>query len=274
MKIKLVLILAMLTFAFPMFAQDDNFEDYQFDDSTALDEAKQPYFALALGGTASFLFANYDDINAQGLPSNLHWDNFYGEDVTFSGPTMMWGFDVFTALSPLLNNTRLGISYKAGSQEISQSIVMPDTPLNDILDFNVYRSLEVNMAGLHIDYAFVPIKSLAIVGGMGLHLGNMYIEQARSLPTVHWNDTGITTGNSDRMHYSFIGVEPQVSVEYALTGFLMLRLHGSYIVSFDNPFVDHAWTINGNNELTSVPSSVSPNGFNVGIGLYLGLFNY
>ena len=105
----------------------------------------------------------------------------------------------------------------------------------------------------------------------------MTLEQYKTVLPRSWKEGGALVDPNlfnEQYKYSYIAIEPQISIEYAITGFLMLRAAGSYVLAFDNPFSSNVWTINGNNPYSDVPSSVKPQGFSASIGLYLGLFNY
>jgi len=258
--IKIIIIIAILLPSNILLSQDNEFENYAFDDN---DKQKLPYFALSFGINANFLFMNYDEINKKS--SIIHTDPLH-----FSGPVIGWGFDFFSAMSPLVNNARVGISYFSGSQakELTETISL----MNTSVDINHHRKLSVSNVGIHFDYAFVPIKSLAILPGLGVKLGTMTLEQYRTQLPVDWS--GVYSSNGEKLEYSYIALEPQISVEYAITGFLMVRGAGYYVLPFDNPFYSNVWTTNGNNSYSGVPKSVKPQGFSASIGLYLGLFNY
>ncbi|MDR0927483.1 MAG: hypothetical protein LBO69_06930 [Ignavibacteria bacterium] len=273
-NIKFFTLLLLLAISFPLFAQDDDFENYSFDDNS--EPTKLPYFALSIGGTSSFLFMDYDDINKKpfhnGATNNL-WKDVLDDE--FSGPMVCWGFDFFTALSPLLNNFRIGINYETGSKSLEMNYDEADLDNGITTTINLTRKLSVSSTGLHFDYAWVPLKSLAILPGIGVKLGAMGIEQyATSIP-ADWNGAGFYNGEiNEKIEYTFMAFEPKVNIEYALTSFLMLRASASYVLTIDNPFYENAWTINGNNEYTGAPDSVKPQGFAASIGLFLGLFNY
>ena len=242
----------------PLKAQDERLDDFTFE-SEEMEDPKQPYFALSIGVTGNLLFTNYDELNNKFIaPKNME---------LFEGPMFTLGFNVFTALSPFVNNVRLGISYNSGSKLTEMKTV------EESIETNSTRNLSMQMTGIHFDYAFVPFKSFAILPGIGINLGNMKFEEFNKISSpVSWNDIKATENN--QLNYSFMAVEPQVNLEYALTGFLMLRAGVSYIASFDNPLSTYAWTINGNNELKDVPSDINPKGLNVKLGIFLGLFNY
>lgn len=273
-QIKIIIIIAALLSCNLIFAQDDEFENYAFDDN---ETQKSPYFALSFGGNTHFLFMNYDEINKKlGIRE-------VSNKLNFSGPIFGWGFNFFSAMSPLVNNARIGINYFSGNQvkEFNNYLPMMDTGGSIYnVNENYYRKLSVSHTGIHFDYAVVPTKSLAILPGLGLKMGSMVLEEYKTLfvdgTPKEWNKQGLinTISLNEKIEYSYIALEPQLNIEYAITGFLMLRAAGSYVLSFENPFYNNAWTINGNNSLSGVPKSVKPQGFSASVGLYLGLFNY
>ncbi len=251
-------------------AQDDEFENYAFDDNK---KEKHPYFALSFGVNANFLFMNYDEINKKFSCENELCDKC--DNLSFSGPIVGAELNFFTAMSPFINNARLGISYFWGIQEIEYKEAIP-TPLSGVEEAGfIYnnRELSVSNCGIHFDYAIVPFKSLAILPGVGLKFGSMTLEHFETTLPENWNNNYVSS-IGEKLEYSYVSVEPQMSIEYAITGFLMLRAAGRYVFSFDSPFVSNVWTINGDNPYSGVPKSVKPQGFSASIGLYLGLFNY
>ena len=281
-SLKIFLVCASLIFlalSRSAFSQDNEFESYMFDDDKASTQ-KTPYFALSFGVTTSFLFMNYDDINSKPLPKTSleaeSWKDVFGKE--FSGQMRTIGFNFFTALSPLVNNARLGVSYQTGSMQLEKTHytrIENDTHSEIVEAENYFRNLSVRMTGGHFDYAIVPMKSLAILPGVGVKWGKMTLEQYMTSIPASWNE-GLVTSNSisEKLNYSFLSFEPQVSVEYALTGFFMIRAAGSYMVTIDRPLAKNVWTINGNNPYSGVPKGVKPQGFALTLGLYLGLFNY
>jgi len=270
--VKSCCLIAMLLITTNIKAQDDEFENYAFDDNKA---DKTPYFALSFGWNANFLFMNYDEINKR------LWSPGVVDKLGFSGPVFGSRLDFFTAMSPLVNNARLGVNYFWGSQAkeltASNMVYEPNSGTYFHIYLNFYRKLSINSFGVHFDYAIVPFKSLAILPGIGLKLGTMSLEYYETILPKDWENpdrVALIHNANEKLTYYYASVEPQISIEYAITGFLMLRGAGSYSFDFDRPLVNNIWTINGNNPYSGVPKSVSPKGFSASIGVYLGLFNY
>lgn len=265
--ISLVLALGLINTPTPVAAsaQDDRLDDFTFE-SEQLEELKQPYFAISAGVTGSLLFMKYDELNKK----NSHQASLE----EFDSPMFMFGFNIFSALSPFVNNTRVGFSYQAGSKTSEADITLTENTNTEVL-VNCTNKLSMQLAGIHFDYAFVPTKSLALLPGVGLKWGTMTFENFSTVLPQSWNTPkNQLTEPNNQMKYSFMAIEPKLDIEYALTGFLMLRASAGYILAFDNPLAKHTWTINGNNELTDVPKSIKPQGFSLQFGLFLGLLNY
>jgi hypothetical protein len=74
------------------------------------------------------------------------------------------------------------------------------------------------------------------------------------------NVTRILTGS----FYIFI---PSVAFEYAITGWLALRVGASYVA-----MVAPTWKVDANYDLLGVPSNVNGNGFMANLGLLIGTF--
>ena len=72
--------------------------------------------------------------------------------------------------------------------------------------------------------------------------------------------TRILTGS----FYIFI---PSVAFEYAITGWLAVRVGASYVA-----MVAPTWKVDANYDLLGVPSNVNGNGFMANLGLLIGTF--
>ncbi|MFP4529591.1 MAG: hypothetical protein ACLFQX_13680, partial [Candidatus Kapaibacterium sp.] len=135
--------------------------------------------------------------------------------------------------------------------------------------------------GFAIDYAITPIKSLAILPGLNLGWGSMTLE---AFQTRKYADGGMDWGefNPGRDGYDFMKhaeagfmfVEPTLNVEFALTSFSMIRVSGSYAVTFTGSVFTTDWEFNRITPLENVPDGINGNGFKLQAGLFIGLFNY
>ena len=95
------------------------------------------------------------------------------------------------------------------------------------------------------------------LGGTGIPV---YTPSGALLGSPPNNVTRILTG-------SFYMIIPSVSFEYAVTGWLALRLGASYV-----GMVGPSWKIDSNYDLLGVPSDVNGNGFMANLGLLVGTF--
>ena len=259
MKKILFFILASLVFNIACItninAQDDRLDDFEFENEEI--DASAGYFSLGLGVTGNLLFMNYDDINSKYLaPKSLK---------DFDGPLFPLGIEFFTALP---HNLRLGVTYQNVSKLRDAEAAMEDTEAK----LKYTSELSNNMTGVIFSYALLPFSSFAVAPGIGLNFGKMTLNNFTSPTSVEFGET--TNYYNEQIKYSYWAVEPQLNIEYAVTSLLMLRLGVSYLIDFDNPFADNAWSINGGNAYNNVPSTMMPQGLNVKFGVFIGLFNY
>lgn len=135
----------------------------------------------------------------------------------------------------------------------------------------------ITMNGFSLDYGYVPFKGFAILPGLNLGWGRYELESIETPLNVDWSDfdkIDITNTKMNQIENSFMFVQPQISFEYAVTNFAMLRANVAYNVTFDNPLVDKEWVLNKTTDIKNVPSKMNSNGVSFEIGIYLGLFNY
>ncbi len=255
---KFFVLFALLLSVAVLKAQDDDFEGFSFD-TEPLRSEKSPYFAVGAGYQYSFLFLNYDDLNK--YAKNIDLDDFDG--IFYVG-----GIHGFTGLV-IVPNLRLGFFGISGSKITEKDISAYGSETEK-------RASELNIAmnGFSLDYGIVPFKALAILPGVNFGWGRLEIESYQSQPTKNWADIGLDNNKMHRIENSFMFVQPQINIEYAVTNFAMLRLNASYNITFDNPLSDKKWVYNNHTELSNVPSGINSKGFSAQIGLYLGLFNY
>lgn len=239
-------------------AQDDDFEDFSFDTKPLRNE-KNPYFAIGAGYQYSFLFLNYDDLNK--YVQSIGLDDYDG--IFYVG-----GIHGFTGLV-VVPNLRLGFFGLSGSK-----ITGKDIHAFGLETEKRASELTIEMNGFSLDYGIVQVKELAILPGVNFGWGRLEIESYQSKPTKNWDNIGLDDNKMHRFENSFMFVQPQISIEYAVTNFAMLRLNAIYNLTFDNPLSDKKWVYNNHTELAGMPSGINSKGFSAQIGLYLGLFNY
>ncbi len=237
-------------------AQDNDLDDFTFDDEEI--EAKSDYFTMGVGITGNLLFMKYDDLNSKFLtPKNI--DNF-------SGPMFPLGYEIFFTF---IDNARIGFTYQTDSK--LKELISNNEELVSIKNT---AKLSNSMFGLSFSYALIPFESFAIVPSLGVNLGDMTFDNFTSPTSVEYDSKETTIYENTQINYSYLAIEPQLNLEYAITKFLMLRAGVSYVLTLDSPFVKNAWSINGNNVYLNVPDGLKPQGLNVKLGLFVGLFNY
>ena len=250
-----------LLVALPLVAQDDEIDDLTFEEVELQDE-DVPYFAVGLGPVLSLSFANVTDLNARNAPLGIP---------EFGTTAVQWGAELFTAIG-VVPDVRLGFSYVSGtSRAVSGNTMLLMANGDSVAGKN---SAEYNLRnlGIHADYAFVPVKGLAILPGIGLGFGSQTLSTFKSANSRTWDD--YTNFASDPDQYSELSRQtvnflPRLSIEYAFTPFVAIRGQASYTLQMS----DGDWRGNRTANVTGVPSSVSMTAFNAQVGLFLGLFN-
>lgn len=252
----LTAILVALSLISTCWAQDEKLDDLSFDEAALQDEA-MPYFAIGVGPVFNFAFASTTDINARAKSLGL-------EEV--NSPVFQIGAEIFTAVG-IVPNVRFGFSWVSGTSTVSG-----DVAVNAV---NVKRSMAygITSRAFHLDYALVPIKSLAILPGIGLGWGNHRIEIYQSTPTFVWNPNDSTIAQSPNAYsviqQSTLYLLPRLNIEYALSPFLNLRAQAAYTWQFNTS----DWIGNQHATVTNVPSSISVSGLSLQFGVFVGLFN-
>ncbi len=259
MKKALFLLLFALVATTRLFAQDDELDNFSFE-TEPLKSESNPYFSVGAGYQLTFLSLNYDEINKY-VADKLGLDKF-------EGIFTLGGVHGFTGLV-VIPNTRLGFYGISGSKFTEKE--------NSSTNLKRTAELKVVINGFSIDYGIVPVKSLAVLPGLNFGWGNYTLETTETPTSIDWNDVdSINVGSAkmNRIENKFMMVQPQLSVEYAVTNFAMIRANVHYNLTFDNPLVDKKWTFNKDAELKNTPNKMNSNGLGLQIGLYLGLFNY
>lgn len=258
MKNILVLLITLAIGNFAYALQDDRIDDYSFE-SSELKTESTPYFAIAGGATFTFQFANFDAVN-----NHLKANNFnVGE---FSGQVNLWGGEGFTGLV-YVPNLRMGFFSYGGSKVLANDSVAFSTS-------NVKREVEytIGLTGISLEYAYVPLKSFAIVGGLAFGKGDISIQTYHSTSETKWEDFKPDVDQYNNLNLAeanYWFVKPNVHFEYALTNFLMFRFGASYNYTFGSD-----WNQNYSSALKNVPDDLNANALQLQAGIFLGLFNY
>lgn len=258
MNRSLIALLLALTTLSPLWAQDEKLDDLSFEEAPLKDEAV-PYFAIGVGPVFNFVFADTKDVNAQALKLGLKEIN---------SPIFQLGAEIFTAVG-VIPDLRLGFSWISGSASSSS-----DTSVGGIADKRTMM-YGISSRTFHLDYAWVPVKSLAFLPGVGLGWGEQRMEMYQSAGELDWNQ--ITDPSSlaplpnayTILQQNTLYFLPRLNVEYAVTPFLNLRLQGAYTLVLSKS----DWIGNRNATVKNVPDNISVSGLNVQFGVFVGLFN-
>ncbi len=236
----------LLNFAF----SQDNL-NFQFEESE-LQEMKPQYFGLGGGYLGSFSFVKLDDIKGMVLNDGLD---------EIKSPIFLSGAEGFTAIG-IIPNIRIGFFGYSGSKVTERTIG----------DSTKGVSYELEYMGFAVDYGFILFKSFALLPGFNLGWSGINIERYLNRKEFDWNELN-TNGSSNRYFFKIDGkfwfVEPKLSIEYAVTPFLMVRAALGYPVA-----ISKDWKLNRNESLLNVPSSLNTTGLKVQLGIFVGLFNY
>ena len=155
---------------------------------------------------------------------------------------------------------------------MSEDLLLEITPGDSITG---KRSAEYNLRtiGIHVDYALVPTKGLAILPGVGIGFGTQTYSTFQSANNRAWSDyEGVYAPAPDQfseISRQTLNLLPRLNIEYAFTPFIAIRGQASYTLQLSG----NDWTGNRIATVTGVPESVSFDAFNAQVGIFLGLFN-
>lgn len=256
---KLFLLVLLVIGTTNLFSQDNELDNFSFE-TEPLKSESTPYFAVGAGYNFNFLMMNYDEVNKY-VVEKLGLEKF-------KGVFTINGVHGFTGLV-VIPNTRLGFFGMTGSKEVSKENVSLNTKMSS--------ELIVSVNGFSLDYGLVPFKGFAILPGFNFGWGNYTLETIETPAKFDWSEIdkiNVGSAKMNRIENKFMFLQPQVSFEYAVTNFAMLRANVNYNLTFDNPLADKSWTFNKEAEIKNPPSKLNANGLGIQIGIYLGLFNY
>jgi hypothetical protein len=172
---------------------------------------------------------------------------------------------VYILVVPNLRVGGVGMSGSSSSVSIDPQGVRRDAKLN------------VGFGGVTVEYVFTLMDRMDLALGTMLGTGGIDITLRHD---VGGNDTwdgegklwsswpnGAPTNTSRTLSGSFYVVVPSVSVEYALLGYLAVRIGASYVEMFAP-----TWKVDENHDLVGVPSDVTGRGFMIHAGILVGTF--
>jgi hypothetical protein len=170
----------------------------------------------------------------------------------------------------LLPNVRVGGVGMSGSLSSS---AMAGTVRKD-------ADISVGFGGVTFEYVInlAPRFDVAfgtMIGGGGIDItlrqdvgGNKtWFQEWSSFGSGNYETAGQVNNVEREMSGSFLVLIPSVNFEYALTGWLGVRLGASY-VSMSAP----SWSLDATHDLVGVPSAISGKGFMINAGLFLGTY--
>jgi hypothetical protein len=257
--------LVLLLCSLPLPAQDldEDFEE-EFPDQPLA------YVGLGPGVTATFIFMDLTELNK--LARAFEVDEF-------GGPlSVVGGGVIFTPI--FIPNIRVAVHAYGGYHRSSRPkrfIVDTDTSVyNRTLRFGIrFQGM------LGVDYAIPLTRKFTVLPGVMAGWGSYALEFMQSGdpnanfadawdPRRFANDTAATMAHFNsavRMLNYHAFVNPSLHLEYAITGFLMIR--GS--VGYRYGVLDNDWTNEANTTYSNVPE-IKANGVAAQIGIFGGLF--
>lgn len=260
-------ILLLLCACTGLWAQDDQLDDFTIED-VPQEDVSTPYFGVGGGFVASFFFANFDELNKLvDTPGMLAGKKF-------DGSILMLGAQGFAAI-PFIPNTRIGFTSAGGSKSVEGTALVGDAP--NAVSYKRKFEYFVTYSALTFDYAFTPIKGLAVLPGIMGGWGSMKV-RASQTPAVGERTIGgefnFGTGTNNtykEIVASHTTITPNLNIEYAVTPFSMIRVGAGYNVSLGTP----SWEAdNGITTVTGVSKDINMSGLSVQAGIFIGLFNH
>ncbi len=243
-----------------IYSQESNIDEFNYEVEEVKTES-QSYFSIGAAYTANFNFINFDDVNL--INKKFGFDDF-------KSPMFSNGFEIKTG-TVLFKNFNVGFfSYSGLIQKNT------DTSINST-NYKRTSNFSAENLGFLLEYSFVPLKSLAISPGVQIGFGKIGVEYSQSPENVNYSELqSQPTTNSfyNSFEKSFLNIEPKLSIEYAVTTFLMFRVTTSYNISIDNPVSGGNWTYNGASEITNMPEKINLQNFNLQLGIFVGLMNF
>jgi hypothetical protein len=170
----------------------------------------------------------------------------------------------------VIPNVRVGFMAMSGSRTATTANI--PTGIRQDVD------VSISFGGFTFDYVWTVIPKLDVSAGTMIGWGGMDLTLRKQLPGgsqswegekdlfTNWNSqTGtVLTRN---LSGSFFTLVPALSVEYAISGWVGVRVGASYVV-----MLAPSWQLDGEYDLAGVPSSVKGSGFMLNAGIFVGTF--
>ncbi|MBM2813837.1 MAG: hypothetical protein HW421_599 [Ignavibacteria bacterium] len=256
-SLKILLIAFFIIFLKSQLSSQDNMLDsLNFEPATEPTHTKQ-YFGIGIGYTGSFLFSDFKKLNDDIVKK-------FGLD-DLKSPVFLSGIEGFIVTFKI-PNLRIGLSGKGGSALSEKTMNIAGTDYKRSVEYKLFLS------GLSFEYVFMPFNSVAIIPGFGGGIASLSVEayQGNKKAWTEINET-INENFLNRAEISYWYLQPSVSIEWAVTDYMVLRGNAGYSISLLNT---SNWKYNRNAELSGVPPEINSNGLTAQVGIFFGLFNF
>lgn len=239
---------------------DDILNQFDYEPSVSTNEETSSFNTIGLGYNFNALFAQNGDFGN-------YMKNQFGMG-ELSMPVFLNGFSATLALEPT-KKFAIGFNYYAGNKKYSEVITE-----QDLKGYSKYLRYGISNLNVSVDYAYVPIKRFAILGGLGLGFSYMDLDYSQVKSDYDYTKEFVNNGNDPntkffKMNGSFFSIDPHISFQYLLSTNFMIKVSTAYVFPFSPD-----WKYNNYSTLNNVPKELKPQGFLVSAGLYLGIFDF
>lgn len=228
-------------------------------------EYQLPYVGSGAGFTPTVIFIDVDELNA--LAAEVELDGVNNPMLTYGASI------VFTPI--FIRNVRVGFNLMIGYHATDGTVRINAEEYLRKLRFGIRF-----MGGVQAEYAIRLSTGLVLMPGLVTGIGSYALEftQSRSGTLAFeeaWNPDrfngsappGTSRNYAMMLERNVLFLRPTVSLEYALTPFVMARLGTGYNLGLPGGWVDESGA-----KYDGVPD-VSANGPTIQLGLFIGLFS-
>lgn len=222
-------------------------------------------FGAAGGLAPAFVFPNVDPINIElakiGIPQ------------LSSNGMFVYGGGGYAYIM-ILDNFRFGGIGLSGSQSSSGTVGKGATFTN--VSFEAKHSY--SFGGLTIEYTVPFINKVAVSVGAIIGLGTQTVDLYENFGKYEWTDLFPQPVYSSKISYpgihseiknNFISITPTLNLDVPLNRFIAVRLGGGYVLP-----ISESWSMNNNQTVNKIPSSLGANSFFIQTGIYFGFFAF